>query len=218
MKTYLLLSIIVFAGCAKSKNSGGDSQVLAAAAGHLLESCGPPVSRACNSPQALANSSGLPLCDASQLQGAPCQQPEGTQICVVETGFQCPSPNFSQGPSFLVCTTQQFFNCPISSAKAKDNIRYVTARDRNRMTQEILGLKLAEYSYKPGFAPNKNTHLGFIIEDLPPASPLVTDSRGQVNLYGYISAVVATVQNQERTIQELKNEIRGLKKKLQENP
>jgi hypothetical protein len=72
---------------------------------------------------------------------------------------------------------------------------------------ETLRLQLATYNYKPEAADPGPRHLGFIIEDTPPATPAVGWSRERVDMYGYLSMVVATMQVQEREIAELRHEL-----------
>jgi hypothetical protein len=55
-------------------------------------------------------------------------------------------------------------------------------------------------------------HLGFIIEDMPEGSAAVLPSRDRVDLYGYTSMTVASLQHQQREIDELKTELAKLRR------
>ena len=73
-------------------------------------------------------------------------------------------------------------------------------RPRSRgCTTRRSGLRLATYTYKPEVADPGVTHLGFVIEDNPD-SQAVSGARGRVDMYGYVSMVVASMQVQEREI------------------
>jgi hypothetical protein len=97
--------------------------------------------------------------------------------------------------------------CPISSRNFKDDIRYVDSAGLQELHDETLGIRIATYNYKPQVADPGPTHLGFIIEDRPPRSSAVDWSHDRVDLYGYLSMVVATMQIQEKEIAELRQEL-----------
>jgi hypothetical protein len=106
--------------------------------------------------------------------------------------------------------------CPISSRKYKDDIQYVDAAGLQQLHDETLGIRLATYNYKPQVADANPKHLGFIIEDRPPQSPAVDWSHERVDLYGYLSMVVATMQVQEREIAELRRQLSSAQSRAQE--
>lgn len=58
----------------------------------------------------------------------------------------------------------------------------------------------------PQFDDPNPRHLGFIVED-DPRSPAVEGSFDRVDMYGYVSMVVATMQVQEKEIAELRGEL-----------
>jgi hypothetical protein len=103
--------------------------------------------------------------------------------------------------------TMTKYGCPISSRQHKDGITYVSDEELQALHDETLRFQLATYNYKPDVADPAARHLGFIIEDTPPASPAVGWSRQRVDLYGYMSMVVATMQVQEKEIAELRREL-----------
>ncbi|HSO35877.1 MAG TPA: hypothetical protein VLT33_25280 [Labilithrix sp.] len=94
--------------------------------------------------------------------------------------------------------------CPISTARAKRDITYVDGEQTDRLHGELMNVRLATYRYKVG---DEATHLGFIIEDMPPASPAVLPARDRVDLYGYVSMSVASLQHQQQEIDRLSAEM-----------
>jgi hypothetical protein len=97
--------------------------------------------------------------------------------------------------------------CPISSRKYKDEIQYVDNAALQQLHDETIGIRLATYNYKAQVADPNPKHLGFIIEDRPPQSSAVDWSHERVDLYGYLSMVVATMQVQEKEIAELRRQL-----------
>jgi hypothetical protein len=97
--------------------------------------------------------------------------------------------------------------CPVSSRRFKDGIEYVGGEGLQELHDEALGIRLATYNYKGQYADPNPKHLGFIIEDMPPESPAVEWSRDRVDMYGYLSMVVATMQVQEREIEALRRDL-----------
>jgi hypothetical protein len=95
-----------------------------------------------------------------------------------------------------------------SSIEVKKEIHYLDEAARARIAEETMGLKLATYKYKTG---DDRQHLGFILEDSPKVAA-ADMAQKQVDLYAYTSMVVATVQQQQHEIAELKAEIERLKK------
>jgi hypothetical protein len=72
-------------------------------------------------------------------------------------------------------------------------------------------VKLATYRYTAQ-GPQGARHLGFIIDD-DPQSPAVDAQRDMVDLYGYLSMAVATLQQQQAEIRTLKAEVQALKQR-----
>jgi hypothetical protein len=121
-------------------------------------------------------------------------------------------------------------NCPISSKKYKDEIAYLDGAELRKLHDETLAMRLATYRYKGPFidpSDPKATHLGFIVEDQG-ESLSVERGHDRVDLYGYVSMAVATLQVQEREIAALRKEIAEVRaraescgaspKPLQSNP
>jgi hypothetical protein len=109
--------------------------------------------------------------------------------------------------------------CPISMRGAKQDIRYVTNEDLQRLADEVAKIRLTTYTYKdPSLGGDE--HLGFIIDDNP-ASPAVYPNHQKVDLYGYTSMAVATLQVQQKQLEaqqlqmeELQREISSLRAEL----
>ena len=71
-------------------------------------------------------------------------------------------------------------------------------------------MRLATYRYKdPSYG--AGPQLGFILEDVG-KSFAGDPARGRVNLYGYASMLLATVQQQQRAIEALRREVRALRR------
>jgi hypothetical protein len=102
--------------------------------------------------------------------------------------------------------------CPISSRKYKDGIEYVDRAGLQELHDETLRMRLATYNYKVQVDDPNPKHLGFIIEDSPPQSPAVDWSHDRVDVYGYWSMVVATMQVQEAEIAELRRQLERSRK------
>jgi hypothetical protein len=97
--------------------------------------------------------------------------------------------------------------CPLSRRQYKDGIEYVDGAGLQELHDETIGIHLATYNYKAQYDDPNPKHLGFIIDDSPRQSPAVAWSRDRVDIYGYLSMVVATMQVQEKEIGELRREL-----------
>ncbi|HEY2512837.1 MAG TPA: hypothetical protein VGI39_18350 [Polyangiaceae bacterium] len=117
----------------------------------------------------------------------------------------------------LVCASQDpkagVGGCPISTRAYKDGIRYVDDSRLLELHDEALALKLATYTYKPQVADPTPKHLGFIIEDNL-ASPAVDPAHSRVDMYGYVSLVVAGMQVQEKEIAQLRAELDDARREM----
>ena len=100
--------------------------------------------------------------------------------------------------------------CPISRAKYKQDVHYLAAPDLARYRDELLAMKLATWRYKHD--PSKE-RLGFIVDDNE-GSVAVDGQRDLVDLYGYTSMAVATIQLQAQQIADLQRELAALRKAL----
>lgn len=151
--------------------------------------------------------STLPNCPiAMPPQGAPCG-PEGT-VCRYSCG-----PSNGRTCMGGVWVLSAGTECPISTRRAKREIRYVDGDAREALAAQAYATRLATYAYTDP-AMGAGRHLGFIIEDQPDHSPAVAESRAQVDLYGYTSMVLAAVQSQEARIAAQQRRIEALERAL----
>ncbi len=135
--------------------------------------------------------------------GAGC--PTEGQTCV----YQCGDAG-GRACTGGVWVTERGGECPISTRRLKRDIRYLAPDEVDALAAEAQDVQLATYEYTdPALAGSR--HLGFVIEDQPDPSYAVEASRARVDLYGYTSLVLATVQSQERRIAELEREIEELR-------
>lgn len=102
--------------------------------------------------------------------------------------------------------------CPISRAKYKKDIAYLTEAEKRRLADDLMHVPLATYRYNSESEADR-AHLGFIIEDVAP-SPAVLANGERVDLYGYTSMSVAAVQLQAKEIAALRKELDALKAEL----
>jgi hypothetical protein len=183
-----------------SSSSGGNSSG-GGEGGSILKwytTCGDPVCRVPSSDAGLTDDAGAPcppIGTSCSVQGQQC----GTHNSAVNCGAveQCDSQDPTRRPG----------GCPISSRQFKQHIAYVDEAGLQGLHDETMRMHLATYNYKPPYADPGPKHLGFIIEDNPPESPAVDWTRDRVDLYGYLSMVVATMQVQEKEITQLRGEL-----------
>jgi hypothetical protein len=98
---------------------------------------------------------------------------------------------------------------PISVRAAKVDVRYMTDDERDALAAQTLSVPLATYRYRVE-APTHAPHLGFVIDDQPTDSFAVAADRTHVDLYGYASMLLATIQHQQMTIDELRERVARL--------
>ena len=152
-------------------------------------------------------SCGDPVCTSYRPPvGVPrCTSEEPGQSCSV-VGSRCdPMDSCNR---LLVCAKKdpRLAGCPISSRRFKRDVAYLTDAEREDFARALRGLRLARYRYEG----SDEERLGFILEDGPPAVA-VDRAREQVDLYGYSSLAVATLQSQDRRIEALEREVRELR-------
>jgi hypothetical protein len=159
---------------------------------------------------------GDPVCRAPADGGTPVVCPAVGSPCKTK-GEMCGDPATADCGVVQVCDDHDpkggAGGCPISTKKAKDEIAYVDAAALQRLHDETLQMRLATYRYKGPFVDPKDPnakHLGFIVEDQP-QSLSVDRGHDRVDLYGYMSMAVATMQVQEKEIAQLKREIADVK-------
>jgi hypothetical protein len=104
--------------------------------------------------------------------------------------------------------------CPISRRRYKEDIHYLETAELARYRDELLAMKLATWRYKHD--PSKE-RLGFMIDDNE-GSAAVDGQRDLVDLYGYTSMAVATIQLQAKQIRALEAELAHMRKALARRP
>ena len=155
------------------------------------------------------------LCDDLNTQeGDECDVIDDT--CVLTQAFTCTSLGDGQRSSeeHLTCRNEPYGDdvgmmCPSSSRSVKENVVYVGGAERRDLAKQILHVKLARYNYTDPKKPGRK--LGYILEDLPEAS---FSSGDHVDMYAYLSAVVALTQEQQAEIDRLTMELQALKSQL----
>ncbi|HEX8791821.1 MAG TPA: hypothetical protein VF765_12795 [Polyangiaceae bacterium] len=204
-------------GCASSTTCGqGCDQVVTGQCGgggdsgpqlQWYTSCGYPV---CGGGSA---DGGVVSFDAGDTtdSGAACPT-EGTPCSVA--GEMCGTASQSNCGVVMVCAAsdpkQGPGGCPISTRKYKNGIEYVNDTQLRQLHDETMGIRLATYQYKPQVADPGPTHFGFIVEDNL-QTPAVDPMHDRVDMYGYVSMVVAAMQVQEKEIAELRAEVASCK-------
>lgn len=158
-------------------------------------------------------SCGDPVCQGWQPKGLPGCGPfvAGDGCPVVLEGRQCDPMNDCN--TILQCDDADPFAgpCPISLRSAKHDIAYLDAASRRRLRDDLMGFRLAEYTYNDD--PAGARHLGFLIDDVG-RSPAVAPNGQRVDVYGYTTMAVAAVQDQQAQIDALKAELDALKAEL----
>ena len=132
----------------------------------------------------------------------------GTPGCDCMKSCFCNSSSIdtcSAGNGFLICN-----NGTVSRRAFKKDIDYVSDADREELARETLAVPLARYRYKTE-AESEPRHLGFIIDDQPASSPAVASDRTHVDLYGYTSMLLATVQEQQKQIAALRAQVEEMR-------
>ncbi|MBS2018330.1 MAG: tail fiber domain-containing protein [Deltaproteobacteria bacterium] len=186
----------------------------------------PPSPTDCSAPNACGPAPGIPdqICDDGSVAGAKCVASKsgacGWQIttCPAPAPDKCGKSTCSKGQTccsgmpFPEPTCVNGTMCPISQRKHKKDVSYLSESDKQRLSDELLGIPLATYRYKSeGEA--ERTHLGFIIDDIAP-SPAVTSTGERVDMYGYATMSVAALQVQAKEIADLRRQIDDLKTEL----
>ncbi len=97
-------------------------------------------------------------------------------------------------------------SCPISRARFKEDIAYLSEGELRAYHERIVSMPLASYHYRD--ARDLGPQLGFIIEDIEPSQAVSGD---RVNLYGYLSMAVAAIKVQQAQIESLQREVKQLR-------
>lgn len=165
---------------------------LASPSGNLrwYMTCGDPICRADDKPfddPNIANCTTQKLGGACNTDGELC---DGVASCGAK--YVCAASDPTQRPG----------GCPISRARFKEQVEYLTAEQRRDYRDRLLRVPLASYRYK--HAPEAGPQLGFMIDDVEPSAAVSGD---HVNMYGYLSMAVAAIQEQQQEIARLKREL-----------
>ena len=163
------------------------------------------------------NTCGDPVCLSPTDDGGGTISDDAGNACP-PVGTTCTTPGQTRGVrnSHVACgateecsatnPTSRPGGCPISSRNFKADIRYVDDAQLDQLHEEALSIRLATYNYRQQFGDPNVRHLGFIVED-DPQSPAVDRGFDRVDMYGYLSMVVATMQVQEKEIAALRREL-----------
>jgi len=157
-------------------------------------SCGSPV---CMADPAPFDDPSIPNCTTEQM-GASCASEGARCDGVLSCGatFICAAKDPTAGPG----------GCPISRARFKQDIDYLSEAELKDYHDQVMSLPLASYHYK--HEPNAPEQLGFIIEDVEPSQAVAGD---HVNMYGYLSMAVAAIKVQQQQIDALQAELDALR-------
>ena len=173
----------------------------------LLSMCGngPTWFSTCGGPACRVDDggdSGDPSCASLDAgKGAPCSNVD--QLCDPGTGCGIR----------LKCTTSDPTNggaCPVSRARFKRDIQYLGGEELDRLERELLGIKLATFRYETD-RPLRRHRLGFLRGDSQ-SSNAGDAEHDAVDLYGYTSMAVATLQVQAKELAALRAEVEAMKK------
>jgi hypothetical protein len=96
---------------------------------------------------------------------------------------------------------------PRSRRIYKTDIAYVDDAGRAALAKELMSLRLARYRYR-GETPGTR-RLGIILDDLAAGTPITID-HDSVDLYSYASLAIASAQQQQRELEELRARVRAL--------
>ena len=118
------------------------------------------------------------------------------------------SSEIQQAQSAIHCRTWSYPISPISRRRYKNDIHYLSPAELARYRDELMAMKLATWRYKQD--PSRE-RLGFMIDDNEDLAA-VDAKRDVVDLYGYTSMAVATIQLQARQIEALEREVSEMKK------
>ena len=165
-----------------------------------VSGCNGPVQWQCNAP--------------NPDMACPSVQPNLGTACAME-GQRCGYDCESYGPNGgRQCTGGVWVaspnNCPISTRRAKRDIVYSSEAEREQMARDVLRMRLATYEYTDVALAGRR-RLGFVYEDETTHRYARDPDISGVDLYGYTSLLLATVQTQQRQIEQLQREVRELR-------
>ena len=187
MRTAFVVMACLLAACGGAAMTASDTV--------WWTTCGLP---ACQVDAAVPDS-GLPYCPV-QMAGTACSTP----------GAECDP--YTPCAVHLLCSNTDPKapppGCPISRARFKKDIRFLTPGELRAYSRELMDLPLATFRYRAG---DERTRLGFMIDG---HESLACVDGDRVDLYGYTSMAVAALQVQQQEIAELRKELAALRKEL----
>lgn len=165
-----------------------------------IDRCAGPIQWRCNAPNP------MPACPMVQPNlGTPCAM--NGQACT----YDCEAYGVNGG---RMCTggvwTAGRNDCPVSTRRAKRDIVYLSEGEREQMARDVLRTRLATYEYTDVALAGRR-RLGFVYEDATTHRYARDPDISGVDLYGYTSLLLATVQTQQRQIEELQREVRAMR-------
>jgi hypothetical protein len=174
--------------CLEEAGAGGTATL------RWYQTCGDPVCGIHPDPfddPEIRNCSTEQVGDPCTIEGDRC---DGVANCGVS--LICAASDPTMGPG----------GCPISRARYKKDIAYLSDEQLLEYRDQLMSIPLASYRYK--HAEGAGPQLGFIIEDVEPS---VAVSGDRVNLYGYLSMAVAAIKVQQIQIASLQREVEQLR-------
>lgn len=101
---------------------------------------------------------------------------------------------------------------PRSLSAFKKGIDYIDDAEREHLRDALLGLRLARYTYTD--APRGPRRLGVILDDTSTLGAPLTSDGTHIDIYAYASLAVATAQQQQRELDELRARVNALEAAL----
>lgn len=155
-------------------------------------------------------------CDApTTATSCPSARPRAGTVCGTEglsCDYGCEPTRARRCVGGLWAPADSPAGCPRSTRAAKRDIAYLTPSDAERLSREVLATRLATYEYTDALLAGRR-RLGFILEDQSPTSYAREPDRSSVDLYGYTSMLVATVQAQDRRIRALEATVAAMRRR-----
>jgi hypothetical protein len=204
MRTRILLVLALCGACggatdtAGSANGSGPSSDTGQRQTNAVwwETCGMPACGIDRPPP----ESGLPYC-SPDLVGSAC----------ATIGAEC-NPRTGCDVHLLCGTSdprqQSSLGCPVSRARFKEDIHFLSGDELRGRSRELLDLPLAAYRYREG---DQRMRLGFIIDG---HESLACVDGDRVDLYGYTSMAVAALKVQAEEIAALRKQVAEVQKEL----
>ncbi|MEL6184694.1 MAG: hypothetical protein AAFU79_08735 [Myxococcota bacterium] len=220
MKTRMLTFSLLAVGLTGASACGSDEDAAEGALAYYAHPCGrgDPVSQMCAAGDALLEleDPAVARCsDRTIAEGDSCST-EGERCVQLPAQACTSSPTASiNSAAYLTCRSEALpadTACPRSSVAVKKHVQHVDTAVRAAIAQTMLATKLAKYTYVSPSVGDTAPQLGFMIEELGDAPYVLHSDGAHVNVYGYASAILATVQEQQRAIEKLKATVEKLER------